>query len=440
MISNLLNWDWVEHFDTTDANAAAASLKKAVLTALDATVPLRKFFPRKSPVCLAKDTRVVMRARDIAKREGAKHYKELRNRALSLIQRDFVSFNLERIRKEGQTAAWKITAETTGKGAGGALPLPAGCISDSAAANLCNNFYIEKVEKLRDGLGVRDTATNKTAEFSAPNHETFEFSCVGTAAVRKALFSLETKNATGVDGIPITVYKTAWSVLALPLVHLVNLVIRTGVWLDEWKLATIIPVLKAGKPRLEVSSYRPVSLLCAISKLVERVLYDQLAAYVEACGIIPNQQHGFRVGHGVDTALATMFNAAVKAMGHGRKVGLVTYDFSSAFDMVESSALQTKLAWAGTSTRTLLHNYMTGGRQRVRWNTSESGVNEVNYGVRQGSVLGPLLFVLLTADLPMKVCPPLRTTPLQAPPLQALSSEADSSVDIVQYADDDPVT
>ena len=191
--------------------------------------------------------------------------------------------------------------------------------------------------------------------------------------------------------------------MALPLLHLVNIVIKTGMWPQNWKEILIHPVLKPNKPPLEIASYRPVALLCAISKLTERVLYNQLVDFVESHKILPVEQHGFRKNHSTNTALAAMMTRVGRALDRGLKVGLSCFDFSSAFDTVEAAVLDSKMTWASSSARKLIRDYLCGGQQVVLWNGSASSKRTIKYGVRQGSILGPLLYILLTGDLPGKM-------------------------------------
>ena len=397
----LLGWDWGPLLSTTDVNAAVAHLNRATTAALDVAAPVRVYTTPNANVRLKKDTRAIMRERDKAKEKGQLRYKALRNRALSLVRRDHVHHNLQRIQKGGQSAAWRIVAEASAKEKGNTLPIPAGCSGAEEAANLCNNYYIEKVAKLRQNMPSRPAGS--TAGNGSQCNSNFGFRPVGVAHVRRALAKLEAKTAVGIDGIPITVYKAAEAALALPLVHIINLIITTSTWPDEWKIATVVPILKAGKPRAEVSSYRPVALLCAASKIAERVLYDQLVAYIEANDLLPKEQHGFRAGRSVDTALASALTSAAVAIDGGRKVAITAYDFSSAFDTLDPAVLIAKLKWLDKDAKRLLTSYMTGGKQRVKWNGAFSRMLDVHFGVRQGSVLGPLLFILLTSDLPASV-------------------------------------
>ena len=404
----LLQWDWDKLMATKDVDSAVAMLEEAVTAALDVSVPVKVFTTPNMDVRLRQDTLRAMRARDTAKKEGKLCYKLLRNKALSLVRRDHVQHNVDRIRKHGASEAWRIVRETSGVQKGSRLPIPANCETDQEAANLVNDYYIEKVKKLRDKL---DCQTPLRAR--ALQEGTFRFSCIGTATLKSALQKLQAKTAVGTDGVPITIFKSAWAPLALPLVHIVNLIIKTGEWPREWKEAVITPVLKTGKPPSEASSYRPVALLCSVSKLTERVLYDQLSSHVETHGLLPDGQHGYRRGRSVDTALARVMSQVAKALDHGKRVGISAFDFSAAFDTVEAAVLESKLPWAGEQARKLIMNYLHGGKQRVSWNGCISSSRFLEYGVRQGSVLGPLLFILLTADLPMIVtsgCEPVTQT------------------------------
>ena len=437
----LLNWDWSHLFATSDANEAAHLLHSATIAAVNRAVPYRQYTTPNLGVRLKPDTRKVMRARDLAKLQGQKHYKQLRNKALSMVRRDFIQHNLERIKRGGQNAAWKLAAEVNGKGKSSGLPMPTNCHSDEQAANLCNEFYIEKVIKLRENIKSHSKTKHGTPAASsvtssknlsqspnmrhilteAPAGGSFRFHNVGIATVRRALGKLKAKPTCGVDEVPITVYKAAWTPLASPLVHVINLVINNGVWPDLWKEAIVSPELKAGKPPGDVSSYRPVAWLCAISKLVERVLLNQLIDYIESNNILPNEQHGFRPSRGVDTAIVRLLARVAQAMDKGQKIGISAYDYSAAFDCIEAEVLRSKLTWASEHTKSLLMSYMCDRKQRVKWNSAMSRVLDVAFGVPQGSVLAPILFVLLTGDLPRSMTD---------------SVQRGTSTAVSQYADD----
>ena len=396
---SLLDSDWSNLLATTCPNEAVALLIKAMSSAIDLAVPEKTYCTPNLNVRLSKETRRCMRARDLAKSQGKEHYKRLRNKCLSMIRRDHINHNLQRVRRGGQAAAWSVINHLTGKSRGRELPLPNGAGSAKEAADMSNSHYVEKVLNLR-----KDIKSNMTLTEAVSSDTGFKFHCIGTQALKRALHSLQNKTSVGVDKIPIGVIKAGWSALALPLVHIVNLVIKSGQWPDQWKQIMITPVYKQGKPPLEVSSYRPVALLCAVSKLTERVLYDQIMDFVEEQGLLHNDQHGFRKNRSTNSALASMMSRVGAALDKGMKVGISCFDFSSAFDTVSSTVLDHKLGWATTHARKLIKDYLTGGHQTVIWNGAASEGREILFGVRQGSILGPLLYIILTGDLPDAMC------------------------------------
>ena len=146
---------------------------------------------------------------------------------------------------------------------------------------------------------------------------------------------------------------------------------------------------------------------------------DQMVAFLEEEKLIPHQQHGFRPGRGTPTALTSLLSRIAEAQERGCKVALVAYDFSSAFDTASWTVLEAKLHWASPTARGLLKSYMSGRSQQVRWNGALSKMLAVEFGVPQGAVLSPLLFLILTSDLPDEVV-----------------KGVDTTRGVVQYADD----
>ena len=413
---HLLNWDWDPLLTSSDVNEAVSLLNEATMAAVNVSVPLRTYTTPNIGVRLSADTRACMRARNRAKREGALHYKTLRNQTLKLVRRDYVKHNMERISRGGQETAWKIASEISGKRKASTLPMPTNCSSDVEAANQCNRFYIDKVSKLRENMQNQPSPKERTTDIPK-----FKFHCVGTATVRQALKKLKSKPSCGIDSIPITVYKGASEALLLPLVHIINIILTTGVWPTKWKESIVLPTLKSGKPPGQTSSYRPVSILCSVSKLAERVMNDQLVTFLEEHSLIPHQQHGFRANRGVDSMLTCMLAKVAQAQDKNLKIGITAWDYTAAFDTVSTEALELKLWWADELAKKLVKSYMHKRVQKVKWNNAFSDVLELQYGVPQGSVLAPLLFIILTQDL-----------------AESVTARLDPSISagVSQYADD----
>ena len=203
--------------------------------------------------------------------------------------------------------------------------------------------------------------------------------------------------------------------------HLTNLVITKRAWPTQWKESVILPTLKSNKPPGILSSYRPVVNLCSVSKIVERVLYDQMVQHLDDSGVIPHEQHGFRSGRSTDTALATLFSRIAQAQDQSLKIGLSAFDYSAAFDLVSWEVLESKLGWACCHAKSLLKSYMSNRMQKVQWNSSISKVLPNNFGVPQGSILAPLMFIILTGDLAGEVL---------------IGTDSKTKSAVIQYADD----
>jgi hypothetical protein len=231
---------------------------------------------------------------------------------------------------------------------------------------------------------------------------TFAWTYTTAGKVRKLINGLGSTGAIGPDGVPVSVYKQEVEVLCGPVAHLVNRSLATGIFPEAFKHGVVLPVHKGGKKdQKEPSSYRPVSILCALSKVLELVVKTCLQQHLDVSGNVPTTQHGFRRGRSCTTAIAAAHAAWVKGRKEGKVVGILAFNLSAAFDVCSAAHLLPKLVKAGVGPNALrwFSAYLTGGHQRVCWNGSMSEEVEVLHWVRQGSILGPLLFLVAVADM-----------------------------------------
>ena len=185
------------------------------------------------------------------------------------------------------------------------------------------------------------------------------------------------------------------------ITHIVNLSISQSEFPSVWKLSKVVPLLKKGDP-LTPKNYRPVALLPIFSKILEKVIFLQLVEYLDTNGLLHPNHHGSRQHHNTATALIQMYDQWLEDVEDGNMVGVMMIDLSAAFDMVDHALLLGKLELFGLDEKALrwVASYLSQRYQSVCVDGCMSPPLPVECGVPQGSILGPLFYVLFTSDIP----------------------------------------
>lgn len=229
---------------------------------------------------------------------------------------------------------------------------------------------------------------------------TFRFSQVDPESIEKIINNLQTKNSTGHDGISTKLIKVLKTTISEPLSIVINQCLNSGIFPEKLKIAKVIPLYKKDDVNI-FTNYRPISLLVAISKIFERVIFNQLYAYFQKYKLFYSSQYGFRSGHSTEFACLELVDRIIQEMDRGKIPICIFLDLSKAFDTLDHTILLTKLEYYGITetAASLFKSYLSQRSQYVEFDGSKSDMKTISTGVPQGSILGPLLFIIYINDL-----------------------------------------
>ncbi len=415
-------------FGEEDVDKITEIIVREVTKVLDVLAPLERILVKESlsPLSLRRETRRLMQERDLAaSRKDWPLFRKLRNQAARHVRQDRLHSNLDLLNRcRGDTKqVWQLANSLTGRNASNAPPP---CLEwdgqlvqgGDKLADVMNRFFIGKVERIRAGIDREKQQQQQQQQWqqqhgppplpahlpcSAPSSSSsssFQLRPPSESDVIKAINRLKNTPALGEDGIPTRILKDLAPVLAPLLAHLARRSFQSSKVPALFKVANVVPVLKKGKNAASPSSYRPIALLTTMSKVLERLVLQQFSPHLDKG--LPPAQWGFRKNRGTAAALATAQGHWAWLRAAGAVIGVAAFDYSSAFDTLGMRELVSKLEVlnVGPKARLWFEDYLGGRKQRVRLGTASSGLRGISFGVPQGSLLGPTLFIALTSDLP----------------------------------------
>ena len=278
--------------------------------------------------------------------------------------------------------------------------------SDESIATVLNNFFVSIGRKLAEKFP--DLSSSNQPEDN-PNATGFGFSfqLISESFVRDAIKRLKPNKAIGLDKISARLLKDSGHTIVPSLTSLFNLSLQTETFPSVWKNARVIPLYKKGDKQ-DPSNYRPISVLPTVNKSLENAVHTQFYGYLTENNLTSSKQFGFRLQSSTATASAQFIDQLLFGMDNGTVTGAVLLDLTKAFDTVNHSILSRKLSRFGVddTAQNWFDSFLSNRNQVTCCGRAQSDPDIVSVVAAQGSILGPLLFIIYMNDLPnvLKSC------------------------------------
>lgn len=396
----------IKYYEENDINRMADKLVTVITQTMNEIAPLTKKVIKEKWIdkpWITNKVKIAISNRDRAYRtKDWDVYRQCRNKVVQAIRKskqEYYENSIDKY-KTDSNKMWKTMKELIGtkKQEGNNRGIVFDGVKYTEAKEIAekfNVFFISSIDKIVEDIGILEEQEKN--EISAIKFD--EFKKVGGEEIGNIINNLRNKKGSN-EGITPDILKQTWKAESNLVITLINKSLEEGIFPENWKTTTIVPIQKV-KGSTKAEEYRPINILPVYEKVLELVVKEQLLEFLNINSILAEEQSGFRKGLSCEAALQKTLIEWRAILDKSEMIGVMFVDFKRAFETVSRKILLKKLRSYGIGGQVLkwFESYLTDRKQKIKYMQEVSGSRLIEHGVPQGSVLGPLLFIVYVNDI-----------------------------------------